>query len=125
MFYFIASMQQNFGYPLPENMPFDYQCNAYGNNNNTTTNHNHNNSVHLNQTVGTGIGKFYVSFKIFPFLCILSSFFPTNKEKLDGLENKMLYKFNIYAHNIQSYANLCFEISKEFISFEIIFFFRK
>lgn len=80
LFYFIASMQQNFGYPAPENMPFDYQCIAYGNNNNTTTNHNHNNSVHLNQTVGTGIGKNYMSLKILPFLSHFVVVFP-NKNR--------------------------------------------
>lgn len=48
-------MQQNFGYQLPENMPFDYHCNAYGNNN--STNHNHNNGIHVNNTVATGIGE--------------------------------------------------------------------
>ncbi|XP_055321379.1 uncharacterized protein LOC129577809 [Sitodiplosis mosellana] len=49
-----SSLQPNFGYQLPDNMPFDYHCNAYGNNNNST-NHNHNNSIHVNNTVATGI----------------------------------------------------------------------
>lgn len=55
MLYIAPSLQQNFGYQLPDNMPFDYHCNAYGNNN--STNHNHNNSIHVNNTVATGIGK--------------------------------------------------------------------
>lgn len=55
MFYIAPSLQPNFGYQLPDNMPFDYHCNAYGNNN--STNHNHNNSIHVNNTVATGIGK--------------------------------------------------------------------
>lgn len=117
-------MQQNFGYPLPENMPYDYQCNAYGNNNNTTTNHNHNNSVHLNQTVGTGIGKFYASFKIFFHSFGFCRSF-SQQTKKNSTVRKIKCCINLifmqYAHNIQSYANLCFEISKEFFSFEIIF----
>lgn len=56
-FYIIASLQPTFGYSLPESIPFDYHCNAYGNNN--STNHNHNNSIHAHNAVVTGIGKLF------------------------------------------------------------------
>lgn len=96
----IASMQPNFGYPLPENMPFDYHCNAYGNNNNTTTNHNHNSSVHLNQSVGTGICKF--SFKTFRLFCCFRLNF--NLQNI-LLANSMLCTFYLW--------NCCSFLSKK------------
>lgn len=60
-FCILASMQPNYGYTLPENMPFDYHCNAYGNNN--STNHNHNSNIHVNNVVATGVGKSFECFQ--------------------------------------------------------------
>lgn len=53
----IASLQASFSYPLQEGMPFDYPCNAYGNNNSTNHNHNTSNSIHVNSSIATGLGE--------------------------------------------------------------------
>lgn len=56
-FHSIASLQASFSYPLQEGMPFDYPCNAYGNNNSTNHNHNTGNSIHVNSSIATGLGE--------------------------------------------------------------------
>lgn len=61
-FLFAASLQPNFSYVLPDNMPFEYHCNAYANNNSTS--HNHNSAIHVNNSVSTGIGKLSFSYII-------------------------------------------------------------
>lgn len=64
----LASLQASFSYPLADSMPFDYHCNAYGNNN--TTNHNHNNhtnnGIHVNNSMATAaaLGE-WISFVFF------------------------------------------------------------
>lgn len=52
-----ASLQASFSYPLQEGMPFDYPCNAYGNNNSTNHNHHTGSSIHVNSSIAAGLGE--------------------------------------------------------------------
>lgn len=73
----LASLQASFGYPMQEGLPFEYPCNAYGNNNSTNHNHNAGNSIHVNSSMATGLGK------LFHFFSLLLTNFIEQKKNLE------------------------------------------